>query len=139
MSKEREAKWDIAVKVWENGDLDSLDQCYSADVAYHLPPFPDMDLEGLKQFIAGFRMAIPDFEVTTDEHVFQGNTSAHRWRASGTFTGESPLFPVAPTNQASKASGSHICHWADGKMVEVWHNGDWLGWLQGLGILPPLE
>ncbi|MDX1615939.1 MAG: ester cyclase [Candidatus Promineifilaceae bacterium] len=138
MSDEYKAKWELAVEAWMNGNLDALDDVYSANVAYHLPPFPDMDLAGLKEFIVGFRMAFPDFQVVTDEHIVEGDSTAHRWHASGTFTGESPLLPVSPTNQPSTASGSLVCHWAEGKMIEVWHNGDWLGWLQRAGVIPPL-
>jgi hypothetical protein len=116
-----------------------LDEVMSADVDYHVPPFPDMDLAGLKQFIAAFRMGFPDFHVTTEENIFEGDVSAHRWDATGTFKGSTPLFSVSPTNQPSTAQGSNVCHWADGKIVEVWHSGDWLGWLQRAGVIPPLE
>ncbi len=139
MSDEYKAKVQQYIEVWTTGNLDKLDDVMIADVAYHVPPFPDMDLASLKEFIVAFRMGFPDFQATVDEHIFGGDTSAHRWHASGTFTGSSPLVPISPTNQASTAIGTNVFHWADGKIVEVWHSGDWLGWLQRAGVIPPLE
>jgi hypothetical protein len=45
---------------------------------------------------------------------------------------------VPPTSNATEASGAHIVHWQDGRPVEIWHSGDWLGWLQDAGVIPAL-
>ena len=124
--------------VWVTGKVEIVDELLPTDVTYHLPPFPDMDRDGLKQFIAAFHQGFPDFTLTIEEEVFDGDTSAHRWTCAGTFTGKSPLLPVQPTGGATQASGSHFIHWQDGRPVELWHNGDWLGWLQRCDVLPPL-
>ena len=34
--------------------------------------------------------------------------------------------------------GTTTVFWRDGRPAEMWHNGDWLGWLQKAGILPSL-
>lgn len=125
-------------EVWVTGKTDVVDELMPADVAYHLPPFPDMDRDALKGFIGAFHQAFPDFTLSIDEQVVDGDTSAHRWNCRATYTGESPLLPVPPTGTATEASGSHFVHWHDGQPVEIWHNGDWLGWLQRCGVLPPL-
>ena len=124
--------------VWVTGEVDVLDELFPGDIAYHLPPFPDMDKEGLKQFIAAFHQAFPDFDLTIDEEVLDGETSVHRWSCRATFSGESTLLPAAPTGQSTDATGAHVTHWRDGRPVEMWHHGDWLGWLQKAGVLPPL-
>lgn len=124
--------------VWVTGKVDVVDELMPADVAYHLPPFPDMERDALKGFIEAFRQAFPDFMLSVDEHVVDGDTSAHRWNCRGTYTGESPLLPGPPTGTATEATGSHFVRWQDGRPVEIWHNGDWLGWLQRCGVLPPL-
>jgi SnoaL-like polyketide cyclase len=126
-------------EIWETGKVDVLDKLLPADIAYHLPPFPDMDREALKQFILGFHQAFPDFELTIQEEIVEREASAHRWSCRGTFSGESPLLPSAPTGRQTEATGTHITHWRDGRPVEMWHNGDWLGWLQMAGVVPPFS
>jgi hypothetical protein len=71
-----------------------------------------------------------------DEDIIVGNTSAHRWTCRATCTEQSPLLPVPPTGKPATVLGSHIVHRATDKAVEVWHFGDWLGWLQQNGRPP---
>jgi SnoaL-like polyketide cyclase len=125
-------------EIWMTGKVELLDELFPADISYHLPPFPDMDRETLKQFITGFHQAFPDFSLTIHEAIVDGDASAHRWSCRGTFSGESPILPAAPTGRATDASGTHIAHWRDGRPVEMWHNGDWLGWLQKAGVVAGL-
>jgi hypothetical protein len=125
-------------EVWMTGKVDVLDELLPADIAYHLPPFPDMNREAVKQFIVGFHQAFPDFQLTIHEEIIDGNASAHRWSCRGTFSGASPVIPGEPTGQGTEATGTHIAHWRDGRPVEMWHNGDWLGWLQKAGVVPSL-
>lgn len=138
MSEEFKTKWQQLGKVWETGQVEVMDDIFAPNVNYHLPPFPDMNLESLKGFIAGFCKSFPDFQLTTEEEIIQGNVSIHRWSCRASYTGESSILPAAPTGKSTTASGCHIFHWQDGKPVEVWHFGDWLGWLQGAGVIPPL-
>jgi predicted ester cyclase len=139
MSEEFNAKIRRAVEAWTTDNPDRLDEAFATDIVYHMPPFPDLiGTEAQKQFIATFRAAFPDFQVTFDEDIVEGDRSTHRWHCQGTYSGQSPLLPVPPTGNQSTASGSLILHWQDGKVTEAWHFGDWLGWLQGAGVLPPL-
>ena len=59
-------------------------------------------------------------------------------RCEATFSGESPMVPIPPTGRRTGASGTHVCHWSGGVVVEAWHHGDWLSWLQGAGVIPAL-
>jgi hypothetical protein len=31
-----------------------------------------------------------------------------------------------------------MAQWHERRIVELWHVGDWMGWLTGAGVLPPL-
>ncbi len=44
-----------------------------------------------------------------------------------------------PTGKRTTATGCHICQWVGDRCVEVWHFGDWLGWLQKAGVMPSLD
>ena len=92
-------------ETWVTGKVDVVDELMPADVAYHLPPFPDMDREALKGFIAGFHQAFPDFTITIDENISDKDVSAHRWTCQATYTGESPLLPPPPTGKPTQATG----------------------------------
>lgn len=123
---------------WERGDVSSLDEVYSDDLVYHIPPFPDLDKAGLGDFMTGFHQAFPDFSVEQDELVVDGDTTVQRWHCSGTYTGRSPLLPVPPTGRSTRASGVLMAHWREGRISELWHFGDWMGWLTAAGVVPPL-
>jgi hypothetical protein len=139
MSDDFSAKMRRAVDAWNTDNANLLDEAYAADILYHMPPFPDLvGTEAQKQFIATFRAAFPDFHVDIDEDLVEGNRSMHRWHCQATYTGESSMLPVPPTGNQTTATGALIMHWQDGKVTEAWHFGDWLGWLQGAGVLPPL-
>ena len=125
-------------ELFENGHVDEVDGLLPEGVRYHLAGFPDLDRAGLKDFIAGFHQSFPDFSVTVEEDLVDGDRTAHRWRCTGTFSGSGGLLPGDPTGRATEATGSHVIHWRDGRPTEIWHFGDWLGWLQRAGVLPSL-
>jgi predicted ester cyclase len=126
------------VEPWVTGRVDEVDDLLPADIAYHLAGFPDMDRAGLKQFMAGFHQTFPDFAITIDEDLVDGDRSAHRWTCTGTFSGAGGLLPGDPTGKSTRATGTHVMHCRDGQPVEIWHFGDWLGWLQGAGVIPAM-
>ncbi|MBV8094800.1 MAG: ester cyclase [Acetobacteraceae bacterium] len=129
------------IEAWTQGNLSAVDELMAPNVVYHTPPFPDFSgTEGLKQFISGFYSAFPnDLQVVFDEDLVAGDATAHRWNARGSFKGRSPLLAMEPTGRLATATGCHICHWSGDRCVEVWHFGDWLGWLQMAGAAPPLN
>jgi predicted ester cyclase len=139
--EQRPARFRNFIEAWTRRRLETVDDLMRPDVTYHLPPFPDLEgAEAVKQFIANFNSAFPnDFQVIVDEDLATESATVHRWHVSGTYTGESPLMPVPPTGRHATATGCHICHWVEDKCAEVWHFGDWLGWLQGAGVIPPMD
>ena len=129
------------ITAWTKGNLDAVDQLMTPNAVYHIPPFPDFwGADALKQFIGGFYSAFPhDLEVSFDEDINAGDVTVHRWSSSGSFKGSSPLWSIEPTGRFTTATGCHICHWSADLCIELWHFGDWLGWLQKAGAVPPLE
>lgn len=130
--------WEVLATAWKTGKVTTLDQLFTTDLAYHMPPFPDMGLEALKTCIQDFTKGFPDFGLHTDEQIISGSTSVHRWHCDGTFSGDTPLLPVPATGRHTTASGNLILHWREGQIEEVWHLGDWLGWLTQAGVVAPL-
>ena len=131
----------IIDEVFNKGNLDVMDEAYATNfVRHNLPPFPDIEgLQAFKQTVADFRSAFPDFQVTIDEMVVEGDTVALRFTFRGTHTGESPVMPVPPTGKRVTMVGCLVGHRVGGKTVEEWEYPDSLDFLQQLGVVPPLE
>jgi predicted ester cyclase len=130
MGIDTNAAFDGIAAAWVDGDFSAVSQLVAPDVKYHMPPVGDFDRDGLGQFITGFRQAFPDFQVALDETIADGDRVMWRWHCAATFSGESPVVPVAPTGKRSEASGTIVARFEDGRIVEAWHHGDWLSWLQ---------
>jgi predicted ester cyclase len=124
---------------WEGGDSSGFDDVYSDDLLYHLPPFPDLAKPGLRDATVEFHKAWPDFRFRLEDQFVAGSKTIYRWQCFGHYTGESAMFAVPPTGNETVASGAMIFQWTDGKVTEVWHFGDWLGWLIQAGVEPPLR
>ncbi|MFN8108730.1 MAG: ester cyclase [Thermoleophilia bacterium] len=65
-----------------------------------------------------------------DTTVAQGDSVAWLWHCEATFTGSSPVIPVPPTGRPTAASGTIVARLENDRVVELWHHGDWLSWLQ---------
>lgn len=130
--------WTTFVTPWTGGDPDVIDALADPALVWHVPPFADLDLAGLKEFAAGFALAFPDFEITVDDVVTAEDRIVHLWHCSATFAGASPLLPMPPTGRRTHGSGTIVAALDGDRVVEVWHHGDWLGWLEGAGVIAGL-
>jgi steroid delta-isomerase-like uncharacterized protein len=80
------------------------------------------------------RTAFPDFQVTIEDQIAEGDKVATRVTFRGTHKGE--FRGVPPTDKQVSYSGIAIDRIAGGKVVEMWHEADTLGMLQQLGVVP---
>jgi predicted ester cyclase len=83
--------------------------------------------------------AFPDYRITVDTQVAEGELVATVWHAEGTHQGswESPLGPIAPTGRFVQWSATTTVRVRAGQIVElVGSHWDHLGLLQQLGALP---
>jgi len=99
-----------------------------------LPPGIPRDREGVKQLAALFRSAFPDFNVTIDDLVAEGDKVVLRATWSGTQKGE--FMGVPPTGKRVSFGVIDILRIADGKFVEHWGQMDSMGMMQQLGAVP---
>jgi steroid delta-isomerase-like uncharacterized protein len=126
-------------EAWLKGNVDAFDEVYAADYVWHRPSLPDVSgLEAAKQSVAGMRSAYSDIQISYDEMVGEADSLAYRfsWRAK--HTGESPTLPIPPTGKEVLLQGCIVVHIGDGKIVEEFEYSDYLGFLQQLGVVPPL-
>ena len=130
----------IPEDVWSKGDVAAADVVLSPDFVNHNPAFghpPTRD--GYKQTIAQFRAAFPDFSMTVEDVLAEGDKASLRFRARGTHLGQFGTF--SPSGRPIDFTGTGTARVRDGQIVELWVNGDMLGLMQQLGavISPPTE
>ena len=126
-------------EAWCKGNVDAFDEIYAIDCAWHSPPLPDVEgLEAGKERVVGIRQAYSDIQVTYEEWIAEEDTIVYRWTWQAKHTGQSPSLPIPPTGKEVIKKGCVVVHIADGKIVEELEYADYLGFLQQLGVVPPL-
>jgi predicted ester cyclase len=124
--------------LWNQGNLDVIDEIYATDYVRHDPISPGISgSDGVKQLIAAYRTAFPDIHFTTDDLVAEGDLVASRWTSTGTQTGDLMLDPMIPaTGVQGTSTGISIYRVVNGKIVEEWAEWDSLGMMEQLGVMP---
>jgi steroid delta-isomerase-like uncharacterized protein len=133
MSEDNKA---LARRSWEVVDNpDLIDEIYASDLVWHEP---DQDVQGseeAKQFVATYRTAFPDLNVTVEDVIAEGEKAVTRWTVRGTHQGEIEEFGP-PTGKRVEFEGLTIHRIADGKIVEEWERYDNLSLMRQLGLVP---
>ncbi len=126
----------IPEEIFNKGNLALADELFAADYIEHvpLPPGWPSGVEGFKQFVTMLRAAFPDFHYTVEDGIAEGDKVVGRITAHGTHKGE--FMGIPPTGKQATWTEIHIGRYAGGKLVEHWFNGDQLGMLQQLGVVP---
>ncbi len=91
--------------------------------------------EGFKQYATMVRTAFPDFNLTIEDQVAEGEREVHRITGHGTHKGN--FMDIPPTNKHVEISAIAIDHISGGKVMETWVEVDMYGMMQQLGVIPP--
>jgi predicted ester cyclase len=88
--------------------------------------------------MAGIRRAYSDTQITYGPMIGEGDRIAYRptWRAG--YTGQLQALPIPPTGNEVWMEKCVVVHTKDGKIAEEFEHADYLGFLQQLGVVPPL-
>ena len=120
------------------GNVAALDELCAPNWVYHDPSFPDVrTLADYKRFLTETRSAFPDFHVTIEDVIAEGDKVVMRSTWRGTNSGDivTPMH-IPATGKQVTVTGSTIVRFAGGKGVEVWNQQDSLGVFQQLGLIP---
>lgn len=125
-------------EVWNKGNLQVADELFSSSYVHHDASTPDVGRgpDSEKKRATLYRNAFPDFRLTIEDTLAEGETIVVRWSCRGTHKGD--LNGIAPTGKQFSISGTSIARFTNGKMVEGWINWDALGLMQQLGVVPEL-
>ena len=112
-------------EIFDQGNLAAADEILTPDFVWRAPPNASDDMlivgpEGVKQVATDLRAFIPDFVLTDDDEIAEGDRVVIRWTLRGTAQGEAGPVPVTFT-------GIDIFRIADGRLAELWQNTDDLG------------
>jgi steroid delta-isomerase-like uncharacterized protein len=123
-----------AYEVLNQRNLALADELCAPDIVDHNASMTIQGIDAYKQFLSMYLTASPDLHFTIEDQVAEGDKVATRYTAGGTHLG--PFMGIPPTGKHVTATGMSIIRVANGKIVEEWANGDDLGLLQQLGVIP---
>jgi predicted ester cyclase len=125
---------------FNRGDLAMLDELIAPEFA---GPHGEGGPAAFRAIVSTLRTAIPDIRYEIEDVVAEGDKVAVRWHWTGTHRGPYRGFAagdtavVAATGNAIVDPGIGIFQLRDGKIVGASLQTDRLGFLQGIGVVPP--
>ncbi len=122
---------------FSEGNIEVANEIYAVDFVDHDLAIP-MEMRGpeeMKEYVGMYHAAFPDFRVTLEDQVAEGEKVVNRWTAEGTHQGE--FMGVAPTGNRVRFTGMHLSCISGGRLVESWQNYDSLGLLRQIGAVDP--
>jgi steroid delta-isomerase-like uncharacterized protein len=126
-------------EIYNQGNLDLVDEIYAPDIVIHDPAMPEdmRGVEGARGFYSMYRGAFPDAQITIEDQLAEGDMVATRWTARGTHQGE--LLGVPPSGNRVEVAGMTMSRAEGGKIAEEWNNYDALGLMQQIGAIPEAD
>ncbi len=126
----------ITEDIYSQGKMELFDQHFSPRYVYHDPIAGDLDVNGEKNFVRMLRGGMPDLNVVVQSVIAEGDVVCVRWTARGTHRGE--LFGAPPSGRPVSMTGIDIVRFEGEKVAEVWTEGNALGFMQQIGLVPKI-
>jgi|SRR5579884_403561 len=124
-------------EIWNNADLDVMDEILADEYVGHSPSVPGGELRGreaLKDIMRQAHAGLPDVKITIDDVMGEGDRTAVRFTVRGMHNGE--LFGVPATGCRVAVETMIVSRHANARIAEAWELRDMLGLLQQLGVAP---
>ena len=121
-------------QILNRGNMAVADELLAPDYRRHISPTTaPLSIDVQKQRLAGIRTAFPDWHLTVEDMIADGDRVAFRATIRGTHKGT--FQSIAPTGTAVTVSALDIVRIENGKLVEHWGGPDLLNLLQQLGAV----
>ena len=128
-------------EVFENGNLNAIDDLVVKDAIEHEPPPPGVQMkpgrEGVKQLCKAYVDAFRPMTVNVHEIYQDGDTVITRTTYTGTHSGTFAGIPA--TGKTFSVEGIDIIRVEGDRTAEHWGQFDAVGMLTQLGVIPPME
>ena len=117
-------------RAWNLGDLAVIDGLLAPDFVNHEVTDASVSHHDLyKQAVIETRTAFPDWSLTIDNLIAEGEQVAAHWRAAGTHTGQA--WGIEPSGRHLDMTGITIVRVVNGKITDFWkHDNGYLFWQQ---------
>jgi steroid delta-isomerase-like uncharacterized protein len=122
-------------EVWEQGNVELLDELLAPEYINHTLAAPDLPSgpQGVKEVVSMFRSGIPDLKVVIEDMIAEGDKVATRYALEGIHRGE--LFGVPPTGKHLSIKSMTVERLSEGNIVEHWRVTDELDMMRQLGAI----
>lgn len=123
--------------MWNTQDLALIDVHYSPNFVLRTPgqPEPIRSREEFARFVKAILTAFPDFHVTIEDMMAEGDKVTTRMTLTGTHCGKYRGLP--PTGRSFTITQLVMSRFEDGIVVEAWQELNALGQMQQFGVVPP--
>ena len=127
-------------EVFENGNVDAIDELLIEDAIEHEKPPPGVELkpgrEGVKELCRLYVAAFRPMSVQVHEQYEDGDTVITRATFTGTHSGQ--FGPVPATNNTAAIEGIDIIRFEGDRFAEHWGQIDAVAMLTAIGVIPPM-
>jgi len=121
---------------WNAKNHALVNELFAPNVSIHTPDGVMQGLDGASLLLEAYATAFPDFRLTIDDLLADGNKVVLRWTYEGTQTG--PLGEIrASGKRVSVSNAIGIFQLTAGKVSEAHFCWNKYALLQQLGVLPP--
>lgn len=126
----------LVEEVFNKGNMSTIDEFLAPNFVERevLPPGTPSGREGVKQLTMMFRTAFPDFNVSIDDMIAEGDKIVARTTWSGTQKGE--FMGIPSSGKRVSFDVIDIIRISEGKGVEHWGVMDSSALMQQLGVIP---
>jgi glyoxylase-like metal-dependent hydrolase (beta-lactamase superfamily II)/predicted ester cyclase len=92
---------------------------------------------GVRDFFTELFAAVPDFDLQVQDMVVEKERASVRWRATGTFCGDSPFKGFAPNGSRLDLEGCDVLQISDGLIDANDAFSDSMAFARQIGAMPP--
>lgn len=126
--------WD---EILNKGNIDIIDTHFASNYVNKTVSSTVNGQTEAKEFFGAFLTGFSDINFVIDEIFGVDDRVIKRWTFNGTHTDE--FAGVPPTGKVITLSGVSVSRIENGKIVEELDYMDDLGFMQQLGVIPPME
>lgn len=110
----------IVDEILNGGDLDAINELVHVD---YVDGYADVrGRDGYREIVMAVRRAFPDFQLTIEDTVSEGEKVVGRFTFRGTHQGD--FMGIPPTGKQVEFPAMGLLHFKDGQMIRRWNISD---------------